>query len=51
MGLVGFVLSVAASLTLAYVVDCYKDIDGEAVTTVILIQNIIDSALTFGIQP
>ncbi|PCG89521.1 Major facilitator superfamily domain, general substrate transporter [Penicillium occitanis (nom. inval.)] len=51
MGLVGFGLSVAAILTMAYVVDCYKTIDGEAVTTVILIRNIIGSALTFGIQP
>lgn len=51
MGLVGFGLAVAAALTMAYVVDCYKAIDGEAVTTVILIRNIIGSALTFGIQP
>ncbi|KAM5378091.1 hypothetical protein ACJZ2D_004549 [Fusarium nematophilum] len=51
MGLVGFGLSVAAALTMASVVDCYKAIDGEAVTTVILIRNIIGSALTFGIQP
>ncbi|KAH7129524.1 major facilitator superfamily domain-containing protein [Dactylonectria estremocensis] len=51
MGFVGFGLSVAAALTMAYVVDCYKAIDGEAVTTVILIRNIIGSALTFGIQP
>ncbi|RSL68875.1 hypothetical protein CEP53_002423 [Fusarium sp. AF-6] len=51
MGLVGFGLSVAATLTVAYTVDCYQAIDGEAVTTVILIRNIIGSALTFGIQP
>ncbi|KAM6534565.1 hypothetical protein FALCPG4_004194 [Fusarium falciforme] len=51
MGLVGFGLSVAAALTVAYTVDCYQAIDGEAVTTVILIRNIIGSALTFGIQP
>ncbi|KAH6951210.1 major facilitator superfamily domain-containing protein [Ilyonectria sp. MPI-CAGE-AT-0026] len=51
MGLVGFGLSVAAALTMAFVVDCYTAIDGEAVTTVILIRNIIGSALTFGIQP
>ncbi|KAM0418735.1 hypothetical protein ACHAPT_012333 [Fusarium lateritium] len=51
MGLVGFGLSVAGTLTVAYTVDCYQAIDGEAVTTVILIRNIIGSALTFGIQP
>ncbi|KAH8683811.1 major facilitator superfamily domain-containing protein [Ilyonectria robusta] len=51
MGFVGFGLSVAAALTMAFVVDCYTAIDGEAVTTVILIRNIIGSALTFGIQP
>ncbi|KAH7473326.1 major facilitator superfamily domain-containing protein [Fusarium oxysporum f. sp. albedinis] len=51
MGLVGFGLTVAAALTMAYVVDCYKEVDGEAITTVILIRNIIGCAMTFGIQP
>ncbi|KAF4957906.1 hypothetical protein FGADI_2735 [Fusarium gaditjirri] len=51
MGLVGFGLTVAAALTMAYVVDCYKEIDGEAITTVILIRNVIGCAMTFGIQP
>ncbi|KAF5579769.1 HOL1 substrate-H+ antiporter [Fusarium pseudocircinatum] len=51
MGLVGFGLTVAAALTMAYAVDCYKEVDGEAITTVILIRNIIGCAMTFGIQP
>ncbi|KAG5806986.1 hypothetical protein H9Q71_008446 [Fusarium xylarioides] len=51
MGLVGFGLTVAVALTMAYVVDCYKEVDGEAITTVILIRNIIGCAMTFGIQP
>ncbi|KAF5608645.1 HOL1 substrate-H+ antiporter [Fusarium subglutinans] len=51
MGLVGFGLIVAAALTMAYVVDCYKEVDGEAITAVILIRNIIGCAMTFGIQP
>ncbi|KAF5692071.1 major facilitator superfamily transporter [Fusarium denticulatum] len=51
MGLVGLGLAVAATLTMAYVVDCYKEVDGEAITTVILIRNIIGCAMTFGIQP
>jgi hypothetical protein len=51
MGLVGFGLTVAAALTMAYVVDCYKEVDGEAITTVILVRNIIGCAMTFGIQP
>ncbi|KAF4334400.1 HOL1 substrate-H+ antiporter [Fusarium beomiforme] len=51
MGFVGFGLTVAAALTMAYVVDCYKEVDGEAITAVILIRNIIGCAMTFGIQP
>ncbi|KAI1033392.1 hypothetical protein LB503_008507 [Fusarium chuoi] len=51
MGLVGFGLTVAAALRMAYVVDCHKEVDGEAITTVILIRNIIGCAMTFGFQP
>lgn len=51
MGMVGFGLSVGGSVTMAYILDCYKDLDGEVVTTIILIRNIIGFGLTFGIQP
>ncbi|KAL3426430.1 hypothetical protein PVAG01_03221 [Phlyctema vagabunda] len=51
MGMVGFGLSVGGSVTMAYIVDCYKDLAGEVVTTIILIRNIVGFALTFAIQP
>jgi len=51
MGMVGFGLSVGGSVTMAYIVDCYKDLAGEVVTTIILIRNIVGFAMTFAIQP
>ncbi|KAH8602317.1 major facilitator superfamily domain-containing protein [Bisporella sp. PMI_857] len=51
MGMIGFCLSVGGGVTIAYIIDCYKDIDGEVVTTIILIRNIIGCGITFGIQP
>ncbi|KAH8674567.1 major facilitator superfamily domain-containing protein [Tricladium varicosporioides] len=51
MGMVGFGLSVGGGVTMAYILDCYKDIAGEVVTTIILIRNVIGFGITFGIQP
>ncbi|KAK4498038.1 hypothetical protein PRZ48_010694 [Zasmidium cellare] len=50
-GFVGFGLSVGGTVSIAYIVDCYKDIDTQAVTTIILIRNIVGFAITWGIQP
>lgn len=49
--MVGFGLSVGGGVTMAYILDCYKDIAGEVVTTIILIRNVIGFGITFGIQP
>lgn len=51
MGLVGFGLSVGGTVTMAYILDCYKEIDGQAVTTIILIRNVVGFGITWGIQP
>lgn len=51
MGLVGFGLSVGGSVTMTYILDCYKDLAGEVVTTIIVIRNLVGFGLTFGIQP
>jgi hypothetical protein len=51
MGMVGFGLSVGGGVSMAYILDCYKDLAGEVVTTIILIRNIIGFGITFGIQP
>lgn len=50
-GFVGFGLSVGGTVSIAYIVDCYKDIDTQVVTTVILIRNTVGFAITWGIQP
>lgn len=50
MGMVGFGLSIGGTVGISFVIDTYKDIHGEAVTTVILIRNIIGFGVTFGIQ-
>lgn len=50
-GFVGFGLSVGGTVSISYIVDCYKDIDTQVVTTVILIRNIVGFAITWAIQP
>lgn len=41
MGFIGFVGPACGSLTVSYIVDCYRDISGEALITVILIRNTV----------
>lgn len=50
MGMIGFGLSIGGTVAISYIIDSYRDIDGEAVTTVIMIRNIIGFGVTFGIQ-
>jgi MFS family permease len=50
MGLVGFGLSVGGTVTMSYILDSYKEIDTQVVTTIILIRNIIGFGISFGIQ-
>ncbi|CAD0093172.1 unnamed protein product [Aureobasidium vineae] len=50
MGLVGFGLSVGGTVTISYILDSYKEIDTQVVTTIILIRNIIGFGVSFGIQ-
>ncbi|GAM91574.1 hypothetical protein ANO11243_096260 [Dothideomycetidae sp. 11243] len=49
--LVGFGLAVGGEVSISYTIDCYKMIDTQAITTVILIRNIIGFAITWAIQP
>ena len=51
MGMVGFGISVGGGVTIAYILECYRDLAGEVVTTIILIRNIIGFGITFGVQP
>jgi MFS family permease len=50
MGSVGFGLSVGGTVTMSYILDSYKEIDTQVVTTIILIRNIIGFGISFGIQ-
>lgn len=50
-GLVGFGLAVGGEISIAYTIDCYTLLDTQAVTTVILIRNVIGFAITWAIQP
>ncbi|KAF2220357.1 major facilitator superfamily domain-containing protein [Elsinoe ampelina] len=50
-GLIGFGLSVGGSVSMAYTLDCYKEIDTQAITTIILIRNVVGFAITWAIQP
>lgn len=49
--MVGFGISVGGGVTMAYILECYRDLAGEVVTTIILIRNIIGFGITFGVQP
>ncbi|KAI5236361.1 MFS general substrate transporter [Aureobasidium subglaciale] len=50
MGLVGFGLSVGGTVTMSYILDSYKEIDTQVVTTIILLRNTIGFGVSFGIQ-
>jgi len=49
--LVGFGLSVGGTISTGYILDCYKEIDTQVITTIILIRNLVGFAITWAIQP
>ena len=44
MGMIGFVGPAAGSLVVSYIVDCYREIAGEALIAVILIRNTVSES-------
>ncbi|KAK3672391.1 hypothetical protein LTR78_007698 [Recurvomyces mirabilis] len=50
-GFVAFGLSVGGAVTMSYILDCYKEIGTQAITSIILIRNIVGFGITWGIQP
>jgi MFS family permease len=50
-GLIGVGLSVGGTVTMSYILDSYKEIDTQVVTTIILVRNIVGFGMQFGIQP
>ena len=50
-GLVALGIVCAGSISLAYAVDCFKEISGESVITIIVIRNTIGFAFNYAIDP
>lgn len=44
MGMIGFVCPAAGSLAVSYVVDCYRELRGEALVTVVIIRNTVSAS-------
>ncbi|KAF2684045.1 MFS transporter [Lentithecium fluviatile CBS 122367] len=51
LGLLAFSVICGASITLSYAVDSFKEIAGEAMTSVIIIRNTLGFAVSYGINP
>jgi hypothetical protein len=51
MGFNGFCIVSSISVIVSYVIDCYKDIAEEAITSVLLIRALFSTGFTFAIQP
>lgn len=45
-GFLGFGLSVGGTVSMSYIIDCYRDTNTHAVTSIILIRNLVGSAVT-----
>jgi hypothetical protein len=50
-GMVEFAIVVGASVSLAYGVDCFKEISGESIILIIVIRNTIGFGFSYGITP
>ncbi|KAL1892618.1 hypothetical protein Sste5346_006903 [Sporothrix stenoceras] len=51
MVMIGFVGPACGSLVVSYIVDCYREISGEALITVILIRNTMNFGFNYGVTP
>ena len=51
VGMVTFGVVCGGSISLAYAVDCFKDIAGESMITVIIIRNTLGFGFSYGINP
>lgn len=50
-GLIGFGISVSGTVATSYILDCYKNIDTQPITAVILVRNVVGFAITWATQP
>ncbi|KAI1084682.1 putative MFS transporter [Whalleya microplaca] len=51
MGTAGFTTATGITLSVSYLIDTYRDISGDALTTCILIRNTMSFAIGYGITP
>ncbi|KAJ4367292.1 hypothetical protein N0V83_006873 [Neocucurbitaria cava] len=51
LGMLAFSVICGGSITLSYAVDCFKEISGEAMTSVIIIRNTLGFAVSYAINP
>ncbi|KAL7623726.1 hypothetical protein AAE478_005279 [Parahypoxylon ruwenzoriense] len=51
MGTTAFANTVSITLSVSYLIDTYRDISGDALTTCILIRNVMSFAIGYGITP
>ncbi|KAI0019462.1 major facilitator superfamily domain-containing protein [Xylariomycetidae sp. FL0641] len=51
MGTTAFANTAGITLSVAYLIDCYRDIAGDALTTVIIVRNTMSFAIGYGITP
>ncbi|KAK4502375.1 hypothetical protein PRZ48_005800 [Zasmidium cellare] len=51
MGTIAFVSAVGLQVSVAYCIDCYKDLASEAIVAVILIRNSMSFGVSYGITP
>ncbi|CAK7215376.1 hypothetical protein SBRCBS47491_002464 [Sporothrix bragantina] len=51
MLMVGFIGPACGSLTVTYIVDCFREMSGEALITVVLIRNTMNFGFNYGVTP
>ncbi len=51
MGVIACANTIGLQLSVAYCIDSYKDLSGEAIVTVILIRNTMSFAINYGLTP
>ncbi|TVY35541.1 putative MFS-type transporter [Lachnellula subtilissima] len=51
MGVIAASNSIGIQLSVSYCIDCYKDLSGEAMVTVIIIRNTMSFAIGYGVTP
>ncbi|KAF5703632.1 HOL1 substrate-H+ antiporter [Fusarium mundagurra] len=51
MGVISFTTTAGSQISMAYCIDCYRDLVSEALTTAIIIRNTIAFGIGYGVTP